>query len=278
MSKIFKNRIRPNSFVPKNVASVSDLTSSPMTPATYTPVEEISGGSGETDLSFTASPTGGSVSSSTGDPATITLVDATNAGFMSPAQRLNLINLITLSGVAADAQNLGTFPGTIIPDNQTIKQALQALETSLASVVAGGLMEYDATNGARVTASGAGVTFAKAGGVGTFTIPAGVILMSAIINNGVTDDLDGSMNFKTVFNFTGTTNNTNTTNFNPPNIQVLNTTAAVVNSNNPSDSFAVVYDEGATPQRQVVLTASGDITTRVIGLDVYTNWALKFNF
>lgn len=38
-------------------------------------------------------------------------------------------NLNTLSGVAANETHLSTFTGSTIPDNQTIKQALQALET-----------------------------------------------------------------------------------------------------------------------------------------------------
>lgn len=43
----------------------------------------------------------------------------------------NVDNLVTLSGVALDSTNLGSFTGVTIPDNQTIKQALQALETEL---------------------------------------------------------------------------------------------------------------------------------------------------
>lgn len=41
----------------------------------------------------------------------------------------DVADLATLSGVAANSTNLGTFTGTTIPDSQTIKQALQALET-----------------------------------------------------------------------------------------------------------------------------------------------------
>lgn len=41
----------------------------------------------------------------------------------------NVSNLVTLSGVAADSTSLGTFSGTVVPDSQNIKQALQALET-----------------------------------------------------------------------------------------------------------------------------------------------------
>lgn len=39
-------------------------------------------------------------------------------------------DLITLTGVPAGSTDLGTFTGVTIPDNSTIKQALQALETS----------------------------------------------------------------------------------------------------------------------------------------------------
>ncbi len=42
----------------------------------------------------------------------------------------NQIDLISLSGVSQGAVNLGTFTGATIPDNQTVKQALQALETA----------------------------------------------------------------------------------------------------------------------------------------------------
>jgi len=43
-------------------------------------------------------------------------------------------NLQTLSGVAAGSTHLAAFSGTTIPDNQTIKAALQALETAVESV------------------------------------------------------------------------------------------------------------------------------------------------
>lgn len=44
---------------------------------------------------------------------------------------LSVDDLIALSGVADGATNLGTFTGTTIADSQTIKQALQALETAV---------------------------------------------------------------------------------------------------------------------------------------------------
>lgn len=41
-----------------------------------------------------------------------------------------LDDLVTLSGVAANAESLGTFTGTTIPDSSTVKAALQSLETA----------------------------------------------------------------------------------------------------------------------------------------------------
>jgi len=46
------------------------------------------------------------------------------------ASTLHVDDLIALSGVAQGAVSLGTFTGVTIPDTQTIKQALQALETA----------------------------------------------------------------------------------------------------------------------------------------------------
>ena len=47
---------------------------------------------------------------------------------------------MTLSGVAQNAEDLGTFTGSTISDNVTVKAALQALETAVeaASVVDAG--------------------------------------------------------------------------------------------------------------------------------------------
>lgn len=51
---------------------------------------------------------------------------------------LSIDDLVTLSGVADGAVNLGTFTGATIPDAQTIKAALQALETALEAITPGG--------------------------------------------------------------------------------------------------------------------------------------------
>lgn len=43
-------------------------------------------------------------------------------------------DLVSLSGVASNAVDLGTFTGAIIPDSSTVKGALQSLETSIESL------------------------------------------------------------------------------------------------------------------------------------------------
>ena len=49
------------------------------------------------------------------------------------ANETHVDNMATLTGVDKDETSLGAFTGATIADNQTIKQALQALETSVES-------------------------------------------------------------------------------------------------------------------------------------------------
>lgn len=59
---------------------------------------------------------------------------SSNRTISMPDDNVNLAHiadLVSLSGVAGGSTNLGTFTGTTIPDSQTIKQALQALESAI---------------------------------------------------------------------------------------------------------------------------------------------------
>jgi hypothetical protein len=69
--------------------------------------------------------------------ATQALADAAAAQADVDAITPDVADLITLSGVAANATTLGTFTGTVIPDSSTIKAALQALETKVDTMVSG---------------------------------------------------------------------------------------------------------------------------------------------
>ena len=57
-------------------------------------------------------------------------------------------NLVTLSGVARDATDLGTFTGSTVGDAETIKGAIQDLETSLETVAGGGALAASVAVGA----------------------------------------------------------------------------------------------------------------------------------
>ena len=58
----------------------------------------------------------------------------TDADAAIAANEVHIDNAVTLSGVAKDATNLGTFNGGSISDNRTVKQALQELETKVEAV------------------------------------------------------------------------------------------------------------------------------------------------
>lgn len=68
----------------------------------------------------------------------------------------------------------------------------------------GGVVSYDAGNGATVVASAAGITFAKntSTGVYVFTIPDEVVLYEAVVDGDVTDD-DGNGELFVQFNYGG---------------------------------------------------------------------------
>jgi len=71
-------------------------------------------------------------------------------------------NLITLSGVARDATNLGTFTGNTIADNETLKGALQDLETELESIGGGGASAATVAIAATTTDAAHFLTFVDA--------------------------------------------------------------------------------------------------------------------
>jgi len=61
---------------------------------------------------------------------------ATNLTTLINANETHIDNIVTLSGVAKDANDFGSFSGSTIADNQNVKQALQALETSVETKLA----------------------------------------------------------------------------------------------------------------------------------------------
>ena len=87
------------------------------------------GGGGATNLAVdTITATNLNVTSDTGTDATLPTATNAVAGVMSAAQVADLEDVITLTGVAGNSTDLGTFPGIVISDNVDIYTALSELE------------------------------------------------------------------------------------------------------------------------------------------------------
>jgi hypothetical protein len=99
-------------------------------------LDELAGGSGTDDQGITEFTLMGdtlsiTLESDAGGQQTVDLSGYDNSGSIPTASSLSVDDLISLSGVSEGAANLGSFTGTTIPDNQTNKQAFQALETAV---------------------------------------------------------------------------------------------------------------------------------------------------
>ena len=101
------------------------------------------------------------IQSSTGTDTTLTGATSLLAGIMTAADKNNATSLITLTGLPALSVHLGTFTGSVIPDNVTIKVALQSLETQLGTfpiLAVGDITSVDAaitvTNGLSAVING----------------------------------------------------------------------------------------------------------------------------
>jgi hypothetical protein len=126
--------------------------------------------------------------------------------------------------------------------------------------------EYNAGNGCYVVATTLNVTFAKASGVGTITIPEGTKLISARIH-GTSSDLQ-SNTFSVVF--AGHFLNGTKEMMYPPSVMKYDRGL----DSDPSEAIPYVYDIDNTPQVQI--TGISPLRLRVINLNGIANWGLKF--
>lgn len=96
-------------FIPTTLATGSGTEKMLVKDSTTGQVKQLNipSGSGSTNLSYTPSPTDGTVVSSSGTDATLPLADGTNAGLLAPA------DFSKLSGIATGA-NVGVVPNTAI--------------------------------------------------------------------------------------------------------------------------------------------------------------------
>ncbi len=85
----------------------------------YVKKELAAVGGGVTNLTYTPSPTGGTVNSNTGTDATLTLADGTNAGLLSPAEDTKLGNTTITQPVDLDALETASHAAVTVTDNAT---------------------------------------------------------------------------------------------------------------------------------------------------------------
>jgi hypothetical protein len=77
---------------------------------------------------------------------------ATTLTALATANEVHIDNAVSLTGVAKDATNLGTFTGSTVSDSKTIKEALQQLETALEAEIAARAAAVTAENTAMLNA------------------------------------------------------------------------------------------------------------------------------
>lgn len=104
------------------------------------------GGGGATDLAYTAGATGGTVTSSTGTDATLTLADGTNAGLMAPAQHTKLAGIATgATANSADATLLDRANHTGTQTAATISDFSTAADARIAAASINALSDVTVT-------------------------------------------------------------------------------------------------------------------------------------
>ena len=71
---------------------------------------------------------------------------------LATANEVHIDNAVSLTGVAKDATNLGTFTGSTVTDSKTIKEAIQLLETAIEAEIANRAAAVTAENTAMLAA------------------------------------------------------------------------------------------------------------------------------
>jgi len=99
---------------------------------------EISTGTGTTDLGYTPSPTNGTVTSSTGDDAVIPLADSTNAGLLSPDEKVLIGTALQSGSPISDLTNDSDVVGESGADalNTLLDTKIETSEKGVANGVA----------------------------------------------------------------------------------------------------------------------------------------------
>ena len=185
------------------------------------------------------------------------------------ANETHIDNVATLTGVAKDSANLGTFTGSTIADSATLKAALQALETALELKAATSVVtEIDGNVDDLISLSGVAE---NATGLGTFT---GSTISDAANIKDALQDLEtavenaaaGSAVADRTKTVTGDADTTHYLTF-------------VADDNSSATAETVFTDGGITynPASNLLSIGSADVTTFKIGGAAVTSTAAELN-
>ena len=185
------------------------------------------------------------------------------------ANETHIDNVATLTGVAKDSANLGTFTGSTIADSSTVKAAIQALETALELKAATSVVtEIDGNVDDLITLSGVAE---NASGLGTFT--GSTISDASTIKDALQDletAVEGAQAGSAVADRTKTiTGDADTTHY----------ITFVADDNSSATAETVFTDGGITynPASNLLSLGAADITTLKVGGVAVTSTAAELN-
>ena len=185
------------------------------------------------------------------------------------ANETHIDNVATLTGVAKDSANLGTFTGSTIADSATLKAALQALETALELKAATSVVtEIDGNVDDLISLTGVAE---QATGLGTFT--GSTISDAANIKNALQDletAVESAAAGSAVADRTKTiTGDADTTHY----------LTFVADDNSSATAETVFTDGGITynPASNLLSIGATDVTTLKIGGTAVTSTAAELN-
>ena len=185
------------------------------------------------------------------------------------ANETHIDNVATLTGVAKDSANLGTFTGSTIADSSTVKAAIQALETAVELKAASSVVtEIDGNVDDLITLSGVAE---NATGLGTFTgstISDGANIKDALqdLETAAEAAAAGSAVADRTKTVTGDADTTHYITF-------------VADDNSTATAETVYTDGGITynPSTNLLTLGTGNLTTLQLGGVAVTSTAAELN-
>ena len=185
------------------------------------------------------------------------------------ANETHIDNVATLTGVAKDSANLGTFTGSTIADSSTLKAAIQALETAVETKATSAVVsEIDANVDDLISLSGVAE---NSTGLGTFT---GSTISDAANVKDALQDLETAVEAAAAGSAVADRTKTVT-----GDADTVHYITFVADDNSSATAETVFTDGGITynPASNLLSIGAADITTLKVGGVAVTSTAAELN-